>query len=328
MFRALWRSIALAGLIAFCALAAQAQPYPSQLIRIVLPYSAGTGIDVVARVAADKLRERLGQPVIVENRVGAAGNIGTDYVAKATPNGYTILLVANTIAINPSLYRLNFDTERDLQPIGLFVKGTLVFVVGPSSGAPDLDSFIAAAKAHPGTINYASPGVGTPQHLAMELFRRTAGIDITHVSYRGMREALSDVLGGHVEAMFAPLQTALPQLKSASNPDGRLRPLAVSGPQRHPALPDVPTVAERLKAPDFDVDLWYGFFAPIGTPTAIVDKLNAELRAILKLDAMTDMLRKQGMTAAPSSADELRLLVRSDLQRWHEVITQARIKME
>lgn len=300
-----------------------AQGYPSQTIKIVVPYSAGTGIDLVTRVAAEKLRERTGQPVIVENRVGAAGNIGTDFVVKSPPDGHTLLLVANTLAMNPSLYRLPFDTINDLQPVGLFVKGGLVLAVGPSVTARNLGEFVAAAKARPGKLNYASPGVGTPQHLAMELFKTTTGVDMLHVPHKGAAEAMNNLIAGHVDAMFVPLQSALPQLKG-----GRLRALAVASPARHPSLGDVPTVAEALAVPEFDVDLWYGFLVPARTPQAIVDALNKEIREVLALTDVKASLAAQGMQPSPSSPAELSKLLKADIGRWAKVVKDAGIKAE
>jgi tripartite-type tricarboxylate transporter receptor subunit TctC len=301
---------------------AAAQQYPTQPVRIVLPYSAGTGIDSVTRLAADKLRVRLGQPVIVENKVGAAGNIGTEAVVKAPPDGHTVLVVANTLTMNPSLYHLPFDTQKDLQPVGLFAKGGLVLVVGANS-ARTLNDFVALAKAQPGKLNYASSGVGTPLHLAMELFKRTVGVDMVHVPHKGMAEAMTNLVAGHVDAMFAPVQTALPHIRS-----NRLRALAVAGPVRYAVLGDVPTVAESLKLPAFAVELWYGVFVPSATPKAIAERLNRELREVLDQPDMQATLAAQAMATSPGSPEALAALVRADMNTWSRVIREAGIKAE
>ena len=300
-----------------------AQGYPTQMVTLVLPYSAGTGIDGATRAIAEKLRERLGQSFIVQNKVGAAGNIGTDFVAKAAPDGNTILIVANTLAMNPSLYKsLPYDPLKDFEPVGMMLKGTMVLVAGQAVPAQNLAEFIKLARSQPGRLNYASTGVGTPQHLAMELLKSTANLDLLHVPHRGAAEAVTSVMGGQVEVMFVPIQSALGALAS-----GKLKALAVSSPERNASLPDVPSIAATLGVP-FDVDLWYGMFVPKGTPPLIVKKLNAEILDILALPDIKTILQAQGLTASPSTPEGLTRMVSTDIDRWASVIKAAKISAD
>lgn len=310
-----------AALAAFATPAARAQNYPSQPITIVLPFSAGTGIDIATRILAEKLGQRLGQPVVLENRPGAGGNMGHAAAAKSAPDGYTLLMAANTLAMNTSLYNLSFDPETSFEPVGLFVKGAMVLMVNQKVKAGSVAELVALAKAEPGKLNYATPGIGTPQHLAMELLKRTAGIDIVHIPHKGAAEAVKEVVRGEIETMFAPIQSALPFIH-----DGSVRGLAVSSPRRHPALPQTPTVAEATGVADFDVDLWYGLFVPAGTPKPIVDRLNSEIHAILELPDVQERLQKLGMLRTPSTAKELSDLYRADAARWAKLIKEANIK--
>lgn len=295
--------------------ASHAQPYPSQMVTLVLPYSAGTGIDGATRAIAEKLRERLGHPFIVLNKVGAAGNIGTDFVAKAAPDGNTILIVANTLAMNPSLYKnLPYDPIKDFESVGMMLKGAMVLVAAQALPAQNLAEFMNLARDRPGRLNYASTGIGTPQHLAMELLKSTANLDLMHVPHRGAAEALTSVMGGQVEVMFVPIQSALGAINA-----GKLKALAVSSPERNPLLPNVPSIAATLGTP-FDVDLWYGMFVPQGTPASITGKLNAEVRDILAMPDISATLKAQGLAAAPSTPQELTRLVTADIGRWAKVI--------
>jgi tripartite-type tricarboxylate transporter receptor subunit TctC len=300
---------------------AQAQTYPSQTVTIVLPFSAGTGIDTATRLFAEKLSQRLGQPVIMENRPGAGGNLGHSAVAKASPDGYTLLMAANTLAMNTSLYNLPFDSATSFAPVGLYVKGGMALIVHEKVQAKTVDELIALAKANPGKLNYSTPGIGTPQHLAMELLKHSTGMDIVHIPAKGAAEAVRDVVRGELETMFVPIQSIMPHIRA-----GTVRALAVSGTKRHPALPDTPTVAEATKNPDFDVDQWYGLFVPAGTPQPIVDKLNGEIRAILELPDVQERIEKLGMARNPSSAKELGDLYRNDAARWAKLIKDANIK--
>lgn len=315
-----WGSALLCATL-FAAPSSMAQTYPTQTITIVLPFSAGTGIDTATRVFAEKLSQRLGQPVILENRPGAGGNLGHSAAAKASPDGYTLLMAANTLAMNTSLYNLPFDPATAFAPVGLYVKGGMALIVHQKVKANTLAELVAVAKASPGKLNYSTPGIGTPQHLAMELLKRTAGVDIVHIPHKGAAESVREVVRGELDTMFVPVQSILSHIN-----EGTVRALAVSGTKRHPALPQTPTVAEATGNADFDVDLWYGLFAPAGTPQAVVDKLNAEIRAIVELPDVQERLQKLGMSRAPSSAKELGDLYRTDAARWAKLIKDANIK--
>jgi tripartite-type tricarboxylate transporter receptor subunit TctC len=302
---------------------ARAQDYPSQMITIVVPFSAGTGIDVATRIFAEKLRLRLGQPVIVENRGGAGGNMGHAFAAKAKPDGYTLLMAANTLAMNQSLYNLSFDPQTSFAPVGTFVKGAMVLLVNPNVKANSVSELVGLAKAQPGKLNYATPGIGTPQHLAMELFKLTTGADIVHIPHKGASEAVREVVRGEIQTTFAPIQSVLPLVTEHA-----LRALAVSSPSRHPMLPQTPTVAEAIGEPGFDVDLWYGLFVPTGTPQNIVDLLTRELREIIELPDVRARLQTLGLLPSPGGADVLQNLYRVDTARWAKVIKDANIKPE
>ncbi len=252
---------------------ATAQSYPNKPIRIIVPYGAGGQTDIVARVLGDKLSKRLGQPVIVENRSGGGGNPGTDYVAKSTPDGYTLVTAAiSNFGANPALYgKVPFDPVKDFAPVVHAISTTNVLVVNPGLPAQNLQDIIKMVKAKPGQMNYASAGAGTSIHLFMEVLRQKAGMEIVHVPYRGSAPALVDVLGGQVPMIFDSMPSVIPFIKS-----GRLRPIAVSSGVRSAALPDVPTVAES-GIPGFDLVSWIGLAAPAGTPVDIIQKLNPEL---------------------------------------------------
>ncbi|RZI73462.1 MAG: tripartite tricarboxylate transporter substrate binding protein, partial [Rubrivivax sp.] len=247
------RAVASLGLVMAAGLAA-AQPADGP-IRLIVPFTPGTGIDLIARTVGPKLSERLKRPVVVENRAGASGNIGTEAVVRAAPDGSTLLVSVNTLVMNRSLYpQLSFDPVRDLEPVSLTSWGQLILVTHPRSGFKTATDLVTAARNAPGKLNYASPGVGTPHHLSMELFKTTAKVFLTHIPYRGTGPAVTDMLGGQVEAMFLPIHVALPQVRS-----GRLVALGIGSEKRHPLLPDVPTLSEA-KAGDVNVDMWYGIF--------------------------------------------------------------------
>ncbi len=243
--------------------AAQAQP-PSQpaqtTLRLIVPFTPGTGIDLIARTVGPRLGERLGRPVVVENRAGASGNIGTEAVVRAAPNGSTLLVSVNTLVMNPSLYpKLTFDPVKDLVPVSLTSWGQLLLVANPKAGWRTTQDLIGAARARPGRVNYASPGIGTPHHLAMELLKSTSGVFVTHIPYRGSAPAVTDLLGGQVDVMFLPIHVAIPFVKA-----GRLVALAIGSDKRHPLLPQVPTLAQEGVG-NVNVDMWYGVCAPPGT---------------------------------------------------------------
>lgn len=315
-------SFALAAALTLAALpAVHAQErYPSRPIRMIVPFTAGTGIDILARVIGQKLSERLKVPVVVENRAGASGNIGTEAVSKSPADGYTLLMTASTFVQNAALSRtVPYDPLRGFTPIGLAAIGNLALVVHPSVAAKSVAEFIALAKAQPGRLNYASPGSGTPHHLAMELFKLNFGIDVTHVPYKGTAGAVTDLLGGQVQAMFLPVHVALPQARS-----GKLRILAAGGSRRSPVTPDLPSLAEE-GVRDIDTDIWYALFAPPGLPREMASLLNAEMVSILAQSEVRDNLQKQGLNPVTGTPEELARLVETELERWTRVVRAARI---
>lgn len=297
------------------ALAQTAPALPQAPIRLIVPFTPGTGIDLIARTLGPRLSERLGRPVVVDNRAGASGNIGTEAVVRATPNGSTLLVTVNTLVMNASLYpQLAFDPVKDLTPVTLTSWGQLLLVANPKTGFKSASDLIAAARHKPGSINYGSPGVGTPHHLAMELLKTTAGVFVTHIPYRGTGPALTDLLGGQIETMFLPIHVALPHVKS-----GRLVALGIGSDKRHALLPDVPTLAEA-KAGKVNVDMWYGIFAPPGTSPELVALYNREIREILLSDEVKKAFQTQGMDPSGSTPEEFKSLVERDAKRWARLI--------
>lgn len=300
-----------------------AQTWPSQPIKIIVPFTAGTGMDTIARAVGPRLSERLGQPVTVQNMPGASGNIGADAVAKARPDGHTVLMGANTMLMASQLYaNVPFDPVKDFSSVSLAAWGTLMLVANPKTGIKTLPELVAAAKAKPGSIAFGSPGVGTPHHMAMELFKVRTGLFMLHVPYRGTAGYTTDLLSGEVNVGFLPVHIAQGFVNS-----GRLTALAVGSPKRHPVAPGVATFGE-LGVKDVEVDLWYAFFAPAKTPAPVVTRLNTEIAAILRLPEIRDLLGKAGMDAAASTTDELTALTVKDYPRWGEVIRRNGIKAE
>jgi tripartite-type tricarboxylate transporter receptor subunit TctC len=313
------RRRALLTLGALSCLAAVAQPTapgaPQPPLHLIVPFTPGTGIDLIARTVGPRLAERLGRAVVVENRAGASGNIGTEAVVRAAPNGSTLLVSVNTLVMNRSLYpQLPFDPVKDLMPVALTSWGQLLLVASPRTGFKTAGDLLAAARSRPGAINYASPGVGTPHHLAMELFKTTNGVFLTHIPYRGTGPALSDLLGGQVEVAFLPIHVALPHVKA-----GKLIALAIGSEHRHPLLPQVPTLAEA-RAGKLNVDMWYGIFAPPGTAPDYIARLNRELNDILASPEVKTAFQSQGMDPATGTPEEFRRLVVQDAGRWANLI--------
>jgi tripartite-type tricarboxylate transporter receptor subunit TctC len=293
-----------------------------QTIRLNVPFSAGTGPDLLARILGEELRQRWNQPVIVENKPGASGNIGTQAAARAAPDGQTLLVTVNTFVMNASLYRsIPYDPETSFVPIAEIATGVLALVVHPSLNVSTFSELIALARSKPGDINYASPGRGTPQHLAMELLKLTAQINLTHVPYAGSAGAVKDVAGGHVSVMFLPIHTALPLAET-----GQIRILAV-GSQARAQQAQVPTLAE-LGVTDFDVDLWYAVLAPAGTPKEIVDRYNAVFNEILAQPSVRAVLDRQGLIARGGPSERLAELIARDRLRWAKVVKDAGITSE
>ncbi len=272
---------------------------------------------------AKELRQRWNQPVIVENKPGASGNIGTQAAARANPDGLTLLVTVNTFVMNASLFQsIPYDPEKSFEPIAEIATGVLALVVHPSLNVSTFPELIALARSKPGEINYASPGRGTPQHLAMELLKLTAQIDMQHIPYPGSAGAIKDLAGGHVSAMFIPVHTALPLAEA-----GQIRILAVGSQNRAQRAPQVPTLAE-LGVTGFDVDLWYAVLAPAGTPKAIIDRYNAVFNEILAEPGVRDILDKQGLQAEGGKPDRLAKLIARDLPRWAKVVKDAKISAE
>src|SRR6185503_4050283 len=283
----------------------------------------GGGTDILGRVIAERLSANLGQPVVVENRGGAGGNVGAEAAAHSSPDGYTIVLAAPSLAISPSLYsKLNYDPAKDLAPVSLVATVPNVMVTNPSVEAQTLKEFIALARSRPGQMNFGSGGSGTSNHLAGELFNIVTGAKLVHVPYKGVNLAMQDVLSGRVQLVFIGIPAALPHLKA-----GRLRALAIVAPQRSPALPDVPTVAEAgLK--DFEVTTWYGVLAPAGTPRPIVSRLNAELVKVMQ--ALEVKERLAGMATDPhtSAPEEFAAYLKQEIAKWGDVVRKANLKAD
>jgi len=291
-----------------------------QIIRIIVPFTAGTGPDLLARILGEEMRQRLKQPVIVENKPGASGNIGTQAAARANPDGQTLLITVNTFVMNASLYSsIPYDPEKSFLPIAEIATGVLALVVHPSIKVSSVSELIALARSKPSELNYASPGRGTPQHLAMELFKLTAQINLTHIPYSGSAGAVKDLLANEISAMFLPIHTALPLAESE-----HIRILAVGSKVRAQQAPQVPTLIE-LGMTDFDVDLWFGALAPAGTPKAVVDHYNAVVNEILAQPHIQAVLGKQGLIAQGGPPERLSDLIAKDRLRWAKVVKDAGI---
>ena len=309
-------------MIVCCGIAAQAgaSAYPTRPVTLVVPYTPGTGIDIIARILAQNLTARWGQGVVVDNKPGASGSIGTEFVAKAGPDGHVLLVTATSFATNAALSRtLRYDPVNSFVPVSLLANGTMSLAVSNNTPAASVRELVALAKERPGQLNYASSGNGTPQHLTMELFKLEAGIDLTHIPYKGTAGAVNDVVGGRVNAMFLPIHTALPFVRQ-----GEMRMLAVVANERSAVVPDVPTMAEA-GFPGVQVGNWYGLFAPAGTPSAIVAKLNSDVNAVLELTDVKEALARQGLAPLAGPPERLAGLVRAELARWPRVVRAAGI---
>ena len=303
----------------FAAVAHAAEPaYPVKPVRVIAPSSPGSGIDFVGRFAAQGLTESTGQQFVVDNRAGAGGNIGAETAAKAAPDGYTLFLATSTHVINVSLYkRLSYDIVRDFAPISRLTNGFYVIVVHPSVPAKNVKELITLARARPGQLNFASAGNGNATHLAGELFKSFARVDIVHVPYKGSGPALVDLVSGQVQLMFSNFTAALPNIKS-----GKLRALAVTGERRTPSAPAIPTAIES-GLPGYSVTSWYGLVAPARTPQPIVAKVSSEIAKVLKQPGIGDRLAADGAEPAPDTPAEFEALIKSELVKWEKVITKA-----
>ena len=304
--------------IAATTLASFAQSYPTKPVRILVPFPAGAGVDIVARMLGQPLTESWGQAVVVDNRPGAGGTIACELAAKAAADGYTLLLGnISTFAMAPSLYKkVNYDPVKSFAPITLINTSANVLVAHPAVPAATTQALIALAKAKPGQISYASAGSGTSPHLAAELFKTMAGVDILHVPYKGSPQALTDLLGGQTQIMFASLVSALPHVRQ-----GRLRALGVTSAKRAAALPDTPTIGDSLRG--YDVSVWMGIVAPAATPAPIVAQLNRQIAAILQTPDIRERLAVQGLEAVSDTPAEFGAYIASEVRKWAAVIRQA-----
>jgi tripartite-type tricarboxylate transporter receptor subunit TctC len=310
-------------LTALATIPAAAQPFPTHPLRLIVPFPAGGSNDVMARLIAPHLEQSLGQPVVVDNRPAAAGQVGTDAVAKAPPDGHTLLLVASSHTVTPAFNpKLPYNTEKDFAPISLINTNAMVFLVHPSVPANTLTEFVALAKKEPGKFNYASPGVGSQTQLTIELLSRRTGIKLVHIPYRGGAPATLAMVSGESQfTMLAP-NVLFPHIES-----GKLRAIATGSPARHPRLPTVPTTAE-LGMPDLKAIQWVGVFTTAGTPKPVVDRLNAELNRIIRLPDVVAALEKQGVTPTGSTPEEFKELISTEIAQWSEVVREANIQPE
>lgn len=300
--------------------AVAAESYPSKPLKIVVPYTPGGGADILARTLAAALAPKLGQPVLVENRPGANTITGTEFVANSPPDGHTLLLTAASFAINPSFYKLPYDTARGFAPVGLVALVPLLLVTNPALPVSSVKELIALAKAKPGQINFASYGSGSPAHLAGELFKSMVGVDMLHIPYKGSAPALADIVAGHVHLSFSSMSPAVPLVKS-----GRLKALAVSTAKRVPAMADLPTIAEA-GVPGYEVVAWNGITAPAGTPKEIIARLNKAIVEIVATTEFRDKISAQGFEPESSSAEEFSELIQRDMLKWAKVIKESGAK--
>ena len=307
---------AFAALVAFATGLAHAQSaYPNRPVKIVVPFAAGGPADIYARAIGEKLQAALGQPFVVENRPGGGAVVGTDLVAKSAPDGYTLLMMSNTHTVNESLLREKpYQLMRDLVPVAPVNYSDLVMVVHPSVPANTLAEFVALAKARPGGLNYASSGPGTPYHMAGELFKAMAGVDIVHVPYKGSSGARTDILGGQVHMMFDAITTMAPNVRA-----GKLKALGTSGKSRSGVLPEVPTLSEA-GVPGYDAVIWLGIMAPAGTPKAVVDRLNTEITRATGTAEMREAWSRQGAVAMSMSPEEFAGFMREDIEKWARIV--------
>ena len=309
-------AIALAALNAGDAFA---QGYPNRPVRVLVPFAAGGAVDVLARLIGQKLSEGLGQPVIIENRPGAGGNLASDVLAKSAADGYTVLQTVNGIAISPSLYKtLPFDSQNDFTAVTQIVESQLILVANPNLPARNVAEFVTLAKSKPGALNYGSTGVGNPLHLTMEMLKSATGIDIQAVPYRGDAPANAALIAGEIQVGVMPMATTLPLIEA-----GRLKALAIGGAKRSPAMPTVPTVAETI--PGFESTSWQGYFVPAGTPREAVVRLQQEMVKVLKLPEVMERLRAGGNEGIGSTPEEFDARFRADIIKYAKIIADAKI---
>lgn len=300
-----------------------AQAFPTKPIRFVVPFPPGGGNDILARALAPKMSEILGQQVVIDNRAGAGGNIGADFVAKSSPDGYTIVIASNQVTMNPWIYsKLPFDIAKDFSPIAQIASVPMLLAIHPNVPAKNLKEFIALAKAKPGALNYSTPGLGTPQHIAFEVFNFDAGVKVTHVPYKGTSPSIVDLISGQVQATIGTMASLDPHVKS-----GKVRPIAVSTPKRSPAMPDIPTIEEGGLV-GFNVPLWYSILAPANTPNDIVAKLSAAIRGALQDPQTKAQLARQGFVESYLDPAQMAALIKQDLAYWQKAIKNIGLKLD
>jgi len=314
-------TLALLALAAAAAPAA-AQDYPNRPVRLIIPFPPGGSNDVVGRLVANQLSEKLGHKVFVDNRGGAGGVLGTEAAANAAPDGYTLLVVSIAHAVNPSLYKLNYDPIKSFAPVSIMATGPNVLAVNPTLPVKSVKELVALAKEKPGSIDYASAGVGSFQHLGAELFKLVAGVDLQHVPYKGGGPAMQDVIAGHVKVMFSSLVQTTPFIQS-----GQLRALGVGGAKRNPVLPDVPTI-EEAGVPGYVADNWWGIVAPAGTPQPIVDKLYKDIQDVLKSPELTAAFAREGAAAVTMTTAEFGKYMEDEMTKWARVVKEGNIRAQ
>ena len=303
---------------------AQQPSWPNHPVKIIVPQAPGGGTDALARTLIERLQAVFGQPFVVENKTGAGGNIGTDFVAKQKPDGHTLLLTTNTHVTNVSFFaQLPYDPVADFTPVSLIASVPFVMTVNASSPYKSVKDLIDAARAKPGTLSYASGGIGTPHQLGAELFKSMTGIDLIHVPYKGSAPAVVALLSNEVAVSISAINSMLPHIRS-----GKLRALAVATANRTPLLPDVPTIAEAASLPGYEIDIWYGVLAPAGTPRPIVDRLNAEINKIMRDPQVKEKLVPQGLEPAGSTPERLAATIKSDLVKYKKIAKDANITPE
>lgn len=300
---------------------AQKSRYPDKPVRFVVPFAPGGGTDIMARLMAQKLSDAFGQSVVVDNRGGAGGTIGAEIAAKSPPDGYTMIMVSGSYAVNAGLYKLPYDPLNGIDTVSLLGITPFIVALNPSVPAKSVKELIALAKSKPGSLNYASTGTGGITHMATELFRLMANVNIVHIPYKGTGPALSDVIGGQVQMIFGAILATLPHVKS-----GKLKGLAVTGPKRSEAAPDLPTVAES-GLPGYEVTLWYGVWGPKGLPKDVIGRWNAELVKTVKAPDMKSRLAAEGLEAVGSTPEEFRAHLKTEIAKWAKVIKDANVKV-
>jgi tripartite-type tricarboxylate transporter receptor subunit TctC len=302
--------------------AQDAAHYPSRPIRMIVPFAPGGGLDISARLIGHKLTEKWGQNVVVDSRPGAATIVGTEIASKSAPDGYTVLMITTTFAINPGLYaKLPYDAGKDFAPVTQLNSQPNVVVVAPIFAGKSVKDLIALAKAKPGELTFASPGAGSAPHLAAEMFQRAAGVSMIHVPYKGIPAAVTDVIGGRITMLFTTTISAAPHIKT-----GKMRAIAITSAKRQPGMPDVPTVGETV--PGYQAEAFQGMVAPAGTPQTVIDKLSAEVARIVKLPDVSQRFQLDGAEAVGSTPKDFAAFLKSEMQKWSKVIKDAGVKAE